>query len=202
MNKKTKKSTKKLKTTKEKPEKGFLFHLGSLFIVISLLMAFIIFYPVVSTYLFPPQIKANAQLKGDYITIPKIKAQAPLIFNVDPWNEETYQERLKKGVAHAKGTYLPGEKGTSFIFAHSSGNPLEQTRYNTIFLKLGELEIGDRIEIKREGKTYNYLVTQKKVVYPSEIDYLKKNDTPGIIIQTCWPIGTSFKRLLVFASPE
>lgn len=202
MNKKTKKTSKKIKLVNEKPQKGFLFHLGNLFIVISLLMAFIIFYPVVSTYLFPPQIKANSELKGDYITVPKIKAQAPLIFNVDPWNENAYQEKLKKGVAHAKGTYLPGEKGTSFIFAHSSGNPLEQTRYNTVFLKLGELEIGDRIEIKRDGKIYKYKVTQKKVVYPSEVDYLDKNDTPGLIIQTCWPIGTSFKRLLVFAAPE
>lgn len=165
-------------------------------------MAFIIFLPVVNTYLFPKPVVASNELKGDYITIPKIKAQAPLIFNVDPWNESEYQNKLKKGVAHAEGTYLPGEKGTSFIFAHSSGNPLDQTRFNTVFLKLGELEIGDEVEIKRDGKIYKYSVTQKKVVWPNEIDYLKKSDTPGIIIQTCWPIGTSFKRLLVFAAPK
>ena len=86
-------------------------------------MAFVIFYPLLSTYFFPPQVKPQTELKGDYITIPKIKAQAPLILNVDPWNENIYKESLKKGVAHAKGTPLPGESGRSFIFAHSSGNP-------------------------------------------------------------------------------
>ena len=181
--------------------RGILFHIGNLLIVLSLLTSFIVFYPVISAYLFPQQIKPANELKGDYITIPKIKAQAPLIFNVDPWNEAVYQEELKKGVAHAKGTALPGESGRSFIFAHSSGNPFEITRYNTVFLKLGELKIGDDIEIKRDNKIYKYAVTQTKIVNPTETEYLMKSETDGIIVQTCWPIGTSFKRLLVFASP-
>lgn len=163
-------------------------------------MFFIIFYPVISSYLFPKPIKSQSELKGDYITIAKIKAQAPLIFNVDPWKEDIYKVALKKGVAHAKGTSLPGEKGRSFIFAHSSGNPLEQTNYNTVFLKLGELKIGDSIEIKRDNKVYKYNVTQLKIVFPSEVDYLKNTKSDGIVVQTCWPIGTAFKRLLVFAA--
>lgn len=164
-------------------------------------MAFIIFYPVVSTYLNPKPIIAVEKLKGDYITISRIKAQAPLIFNVDPFKESEYQKVLKKGVAHAEGTSLPGERGRSFIFAHSSGNPLEAARYNTVFLKLGELKIGDLIEINRDDKVYKYSVTQTKIVWPSEIEYLQKNKDDGIVIQTCWPIGTSLKRLLVFAAP-
>ena len=164
-------------------------------------MSFIIFYPVISTYLFPKSIKAQNELIGNYITISKINAQAPLIFNVDPWNEAIYRQVLKKGVAHAKGTSLPGEKGRSFIFAHSSGNPLEQLNYNTVFLKLGELKIGDEIEIKRNNKVYKYAVTQTKIVWPNEVGYLQKSEVDGIIIQTCWPIGTALKRLLVFASP-
>ena len=185
----------------KKPKKGFLFHLGNFLIIASLLSLVYIFLPVISTYLFPKPVKLQSELVGDFITIPKISAQAPLIFNVDPWNESEYMGVLKKGVAHAKGTSLPGERGRSFIFAHSSGNPLELTRYNTVFLKLGELKKGDVIEIKRDDKVYKYSVTQTKIVWPSEIEYLEKNDSDEIIIQTCWPIGTSFKRLLVFAAP-
>lgn len=192
----------KAKKSNEKPRKGFLFHVGNLLILLSLISSFIIFYPFITTYFFPPEIKQQNELKGDYITIPKIKAQAPLIFNVDPWNESEYQEKLKTGVAHAEGTPLPGEEGRSFIFAHSSGNPMEQTNYNTVFLKLGNLERGDEIDIKRDGKVYKYAVTQKKVVWPSDIQYLKETGPDGIIVQTCWPIGTSFKRLLVFAAPR
>lgn len=163
-------------------------------------MFFIIFYPVISTYLFPKPILKSQDLKGDYITIPKINAQAPLIFNVDPWQENIYQKVLKKGVAHAKGTSLPGEKGRSFIFAHSSGNPLDITRYNTVFLKLGDLKIGDSIEIKRDNKIYKYAVTQTKIVWPNEVSYLRDTKSDGIVVQTCWPIGTALKRLLVFAA--
>jgi LPXTG-site transpeptidase (sortase) family protein len=194
--------TKKITKKKENgPQKGPLFYLGNLLIISSLLMAFIIFYPVISTYFFPPQIKEQSKLTGDYITVPKIKAQAPLVLNVDPRNESVYKNALKKGVAHAKGTYLPGEKGRSFLFAHSSGNPLEQTNFNTVFLKLGNLKIGDDILIKRGGKDYKYKVTSTKIVWPSEVEYLEKKEIPGIVVQTCWPIGTSIKRLLVFASP-
>lgn len=202
------KATKKKSKIKRRSEKGIsrnerglLYHLGNLLIISSLLFAFIIFYPVITTYLFPPAVRDQSVLSGDYITIPKIKAQAPIILNVDPMNQSAYEKELKKGVAHAKNTYLPGEEGTSFLFAHSSGNPLEQTNYNTVFLKLGDLKKGDEILIKRGDKVFKYNVTQAKIVNASETEYLKKNDTPGLIIQTCWPIGTSWKRLLVFAAP-
>jgi len=181
--------------------RGILYSVGNLFILISLITSFIIFYPVISTYLFPPEIKPAVKLQGDFITVPKIKAQAPLIFNVDPWNETEYQKVLKNGVAHAKDTPLPGNKGRSFIFAHSSGNPFEVTQYNTVFLKLNDLVIGDKIEIKRDNKIYKYNVTQKKIVWPNEIEYLTDTGPDGIVVQTCWPIGTSLKRLLIFAAP-
>lgn len=196
------KSVKKTKSKKnKKPQKGFLFHLGNLLIIASLFSLVYIFAPVLNTYLFPKPIKPQIELVGDYITIPKISAQAPLIFNVDPWTENVYKKVLKSGVAHAKGTAIPGESGRSFIFAHSSGNPLELTRYNTVFLRLGDLKKGDVVEIKKDDKVYKYNVTQTKIVWPNQIEYLEKSDVDEIIIQTCWPIGTSFKRLLVFAAP-
>lgn len=193
---------KKKQKVKQKPQKGFLFYFGNALIAFSIISFIYIFAPVINTYLFPEPIKPQTALVGDYITIPKINAQAPLIFNVNPWNESEYLSLLKKGVAHAKGSALPGEKGRSFIFAHSSGNPLELTRYNTVFLKLGELKAGDQILIKRNNQTIKYRVTSSKIVWPNETRYLQKSDKTEIIIQTCWPIGTSLKRLLVFANPE
>lgn len=189
--------------SKSKPNqsaKSLSFHLGNLFIVISLLLFFIIFYPVIAAYIFPPQIKSEEALIGNYITVPKIHAQAPLYFNVDPFNEGLYRSVLKHGVAQAKGTALPGQKGTVFVFAHSSGNPLEETNYNTIFLRLGELKNGDQILIKTKGKVFTYKVFDKKLVWPTEIKYLKETKDQ-LIVQTCWPIGTSIKRLLIFAKP-
>ena len=112
-----------------------------------------------------------------------------------------YNKALQNGVAHAKNTALPGQKGTAFLFAHSSGNPWELTRMNTIFLRLGELQNGDVIEIVSNGKMLKYKVVDKKEVDPTEVDFLLKSEKTQLVLQTCTPIGTSLKRLLVFANP-
>ena len=176
-------------------------NIGNFLILGSILLFFLLFYPLISIYLFPPKIQNIKDLPNNYISVPKIHAQAPVTFNVNAFNENEYQEVLKRGVAHAKNTALPGQKGSVFIFAHSSGNPIEISNYNTIFLKLGELKKNDEIQIKKDGKIFIYRVTEKKVVWPSEVEYLKQ-DRDQLILQTCWPIGTSLKRLLIFASPE
>ncbi len=177
------------------------YHLGNLLIILSLLGFSFVFYPIARIYFFPPTIQPIPTQKGIFLTIPKIHAQAPIIENVNPWNESQYQQALKKGIAHAKGTALPDEKGTIFLFAHSSGAPWEIAWYNTIFLRLGELQKGDNIEITKNGKKYLFKVREKKEVWPNEVSYLLQTKKDGLILQTCTPIGTSLKRLLIFADP-
>jgi LPXTG-site transpeptidase (sortase) family protein len=179
---------------------NFMFHLGNALIVLSLCGILFTFYPILIAYLVPvPDVQKITAKEGMFITIPKIKAQSRVFENVDPWNESVYQNVLKHGVAQAKGTAHPGERGTMFLFAHSSGLPWELTRFNTIFLKLGELNKGDDIEILKNGKHYNYKVTDKKEVDPTAVNYVLDTKKDQLIIQTCTPIGTSLRRLLVFA---
>jgi len=43
-------------------------------------------------------------------------------------------------------------------------------------------------------------VIDSKIVDPSEIEYItRKTNQEFVTLQTCWPLGTTFKRLLVFA---
>lgn len=178
-----------------------LFHLGNILIITSMAGLVVIFYPILHTYITPPAVQKITAKEGYFVTIPKIHAQAPIIFNIDPWTESAYDEALTKGIAHAQNTSLPGEEGTSFLFAHSYGDPWEMTRNNTIFLRLGELNLGDKIIVTKNGKELKYKVTDKKEVDPSEINYLLQTDKTQLILQTCTPIGTSLRRLLVFAEP-
>lgn len=159
-----------------------------------------IYLPFLNLYLNPPKIKVEVG-DGFYLTIPKISAQAEVFAQVDPFNQPEYREVLKKGIAHAKGTKLPGEGGTVFLFAHSSDSPFNITRYNTIFLRLGELESGDEVIINKDKKKYIYKVVEKKEIMPWDVSYLKDTKKDQLILQTCTPIGTAFKRLLVFARP-
>lgn len=134
------------------------------------------------------------------IVIPKIKAKAPVIANVDPGNYSEYIKKLQLGVAHAKGTMLPGMIGNTFLFAHSVGNFWEVNRYNAVFYLLRELKSGDRIYIFFGGQRFDYEVFEKRVVTADEVGYLyTQTNFPLLTLQTCSPPGTTWKRLLVFA---
>lgn len=142
------------------------------------------------------------QVKSTYsIEIPKIKAYAPIIANVDPWTKENYSEALTKGVAQAKGFADFGEKGTIFLFAHSSLPPWQITRANTAFLRLDDLKVGDEIIVKKFAETYHYKVVDKKKIWPDDVAAITNEVEDQIILQTCTPLGTDLQRLLVFAKP-
>jgi len=170
------------------------------FLIFSSLVTLIFIYvPILKAY-FPHN--TNVPTEASFsISIPKIGAQAPIIPNVDPFNELEYRQALTKGVAQAKDTALPDQNGTMFLFAHSSDAPWRLSQYNTVFLRLGELKKGDQIIIRKDGNTYIYEVTETKTVWPNEVQYLTKSGQKQLIIQTCTPLGTSLKRLLVFAKP-
>jgi len=135
------------------------------------------------------------------IVIPKIGANARIITGVDTANERAYSEALKKGVAQALGTAFPGEGGHVFLFAHSTDYWWNVSSYNAVFYLLGKLVTGDEINIFFKGERYVYHVVGSKVVDPSEVEYItRKTNTEFLTLQTCWPLGTTFKRLLIFAT--
>lgn len=138
------------------------------------------------------------------IVIPKIGASSHVVINVDSNNESEYLTALKQGIAHAKGTVFPGMKGTSFYFAHSTDSFWNVGRYNAVFYLLKDLTPGDDIALFFNNYRYNYTVTQTKIIDPNDVDLLvnaQKDTEEKIVLQTCWPPGTTWKRLLVVAKP-
>ena len=134
------------------------------------------------------------------VVIPKIGANARVVSNVDTSNEREYAEALKKGVAQAQGTAFPGEGGHIFLFAHSTDYWWNVSTYNAVFYLLGKLVKGDDINIFYKGERFMYRVVDSKIVDPSEVEYItRKTNEEFLTLQTCWPLGTTFKRLLVFA---
>lgn len=134
------------------------------------------------------------------VVIPKIGANARIVSNVDTSNEREYSEALKHGVAQAQGTAFPGEGGHIFLFAHSTDYWWNVSSYNAVFYLLGKLIKGDDINIFYKGERLVYRVVDSKIVDPSEVEYItRKTNKEFLTLQTCWPLGTTFKRLLVFA---
>ena len=135
------------------------------------------------------------------IVIPKIAANSKILANIDASDEKIYLPALQKGVAHAAGTAFPGEGGHIFLFAHSTDYFWNISSYNAVFYLLNKLENGDEVNLFYQGKRYLYKVIGKEIVDPTQVEYLtRKTNKEFLTLQTCWPPGTTFKRLLVFAT--
>lgn len=200
---------KKLKSDKGSNSLSILMGVGIALILSGLAIYFFTFLPVIreeAKYVISK--KSNSTeikpVNTDFaVVIPKISANSAVIANVDPFNSSTYQLALRHGIAHAAGTAFPGHVGNSFLFAHSSADWYIANRYNSVFYLLNKLEKGDKIEAYYKGKKYSYTVFEKKLAEPTDISYLSPHTKEGdstLTLMTCWPPGTTIKRLIIIAT--
>src|SRR3989344_2296122 len=182
--------------------------LGNLLILVSLTLLFFTFGPAFKEevkYQTTNILDINRSLdppNTDFsIVIPKISAIAPVFVDTDPYEPTKYLPILKKGVAHAQGTSYPGESGNTYLFAHSTDSFYNVGKYNAVFYLLGKLNKDDEIFVYYKGEKIKYLVDSVKVVEPEDIKYLGTiSDGNTLTLQTCYPPGTTLKRLIVVAN--
>ena len=193
---------------KSPPTKPLLFLIGFILLFFASFILIKIYFPSAKAEVIY-QLSKSQPSKEDIkpvntdfsIVIPKIRVNANVVKNVDPFDSRIYQKALTKGVAHAKGSGLPGFPGNVFIFAHSAINWYQASQYNSIFYLTNKLEPGDEIFIYYKGSKYRYSVTEKKIVAASEINYLTNNlNTTSLTLMTCWPPGSNLNRLIILAN--
>lgn len=130
------------------------------------------------------------------LIIPALEIKVPIVFSNGKTNDEVMED-LKKGVVHLGGTALPGEKGNSVITGHSSDYPWNEGGYKQVFALLDKLEANDMIYIDYQSNRYNYKVTGKEVIENNRLDILNQTEGYILTLMTCYPPGTTFKRLIV-----
>lgn len=137
------------------------------------------------------------------IVIPKIGASAKVFPNVDPSDEQQFLPVLQQGIAHAKGSVFPGMSGNTYLFAHSTDNWWHVGQYNAVFYLLKDVTVGDEIIVFFEGTRHEYVVAQTIVADPNDVSFISRdhNGEEQLVLQTCWPPGTTWKRLYVIAKP-
>lgn len=141
-----------------------------------------------------------APISNDFeIVIPSLGISSKIIENVNAWNKQEYLPALEHGVAHASGSATPNQNGSMFLFAHSSDVPWRMTRTNTAFFRLNRIKIGQEVVVDYQNTRYTYIVNEIKEVWPNEVEAVTQAQGDQLILQTCTPVGTSLKRLLVFA---
>lgn len=122
------------------------------------------------------------------LEIPRIEGTLPII-------EGTDEQELEKGVGHFKGSSFPLQKDQIVLSGHR----------DTVFRRMGQLEIGDEVIIHISYGTFYYEITDMKIVdagdrsiitstYPREV----------LILSTCYPfsfVGLAPNRYVITALP-
>jgi sortase A len=137
------------------------------------------------------------------LIIPKINVEVPVNFGVGN-DTKSLNAAMENGVAQFSipgASALPGELGNLVLSGHSAGDVYNTTnQYKFIFSGLERLTTGDLVYVNYESKRYTYIITDKKVVAPTDVAALIfPADKPRLTLITCTPLGTSEKRLLLIA---
>jgi len=117
------------------------------------------------------------------LVIPKIHLDVVVV-------EGTSRHQLLVGPGHIENTAAPGDSGNAVITGHR----------DTFFRHIFELGKGDIVELRRNGGLYQYEVTGKKVVDPSDVSVIQPTKDAELTLITCYPtyyIGPAPERLVV-----
>lgn len=126
------------------------------------------------------QPSANAPTR---LVIPKIGVDAPIVKGVG-W------EDLKKGVGHLPNSAHPGERGNMYLAAHND-------IYGEIFRYLEELELGDEYFVYAGQESFRYVVKERRIIKPTEVEVMLPTTEPVTTLQTCYPYLVNTHRLVV-----
>lgn len=139
------------------------------------------------------------------LSIPELGIESTITPNVNPAQPQQYQKALQEGIAHAAGSGLPDQLDVSktiYLFAHSTDAEWNIARYNAEFYGLKDAAIGQKITLRFWGQDYQYEITDKQIVPADDTTWLMPQwDQEQLVLQTCYPPGTTWKRLLVIAQP-
>ncbi|HVZ67271.1 MAG TPA: sortase [Patescibacteria group bacterium] len=145
-----------------------------------------------------PQLPAGQEAPKDVakytLSIPKLK--------INNAEVSTKDYDLANHLVQYFGTAIPGQKGTSIIFGHSTIPAwFDPKNYKTIFATLHTIKVGDEIDVTVDGQNYKYKIFSIVITTPNDTNILSQSyDNSYITIVTCTPPGTIWKRLVVRAA--
>jgi len=109
-----------------------------------------------------------------------------------PIFQGTEKSQLALGVGHHQKSVLPGEQDNSVLAGHRE----------TVFNRLGELEIGEIISITTAAGTFDYQIREFRVVKRTDRTVIVPTPNAVLTLVTCYPfnyIGTTNRSYIVVA---
>jgi sortase A len=87
---------------------------------------------------------------------------------------------LAFGPTHMSQTAMPGSYGNSVIVGHR----------DTHFEKLKDIQLGESIQIERDGIRIHYVVSETAIVDESEVAVTEQLDATALTLITCYPFNS------------
>ena len=120
------------------------------------------------------------------IDIPAISVHNWPVVQGDGW------EQLKKGVAQHIPSANPGENGNVVLSGHDDV-------FGEVFRDLDKLQPGDQVILYTMQQQYVYVVTETRIVEPSQVEVMNPTSDPTVTLISCYPYMVDNKRIVVFA---
>jgi sortase A len=111
------------------------------------------------------------------------------------YEEGVDDDTLAGGIGHVPGTPLPGETGNAALAAHR----------DTYFRRLGEVQVGDVINVKTRRGEHHYRVARTAIVQPGDVSVLDRTPVATLTLVTCFPfryVGAAPQRFVVTATMQ
>lgn len=106
------------------------------------------------------------------LIIPKLNTSLPIIHG-------TNEDELEKGVGHFAGSVLPGEDDNSVLAGHR----------DTVFRKLGDVGINDKLIVKTVAGTFTYKVRKVRIVDSEDRTVIVSTPRATLTVSTCYPFS-------------
>jgi len=131
-----------------------------------------------------PHILVEGDVIGE-IQVPRLGLKAMVVQGDSPAS-------LRRAVGHISRSALPGERGNVALAGHR----------DTFFRPLRDIQLGDEIQFRTQGRSFTYRVESIQVVAPTDTRVLESSTGHDLTLLTCFPIyyvGPAPKRLVVRA---
>jgi LPXTG-site transpeptidase (sortase) family protein len=137
-----------------------------------------------------PEARAAIKRDTDHVIIPRISLDQKIWFGNNP-------RLVHKGVWHIPKGSTPGQGSNTVLVGH-------RFTYKDLapFYHLDKVEVDDPIIVVYKAKLYNYKVTEKKIVNPTDVYVEDPTQDERLTLYTCHPLWSARQRLVVVATLE